>query len=128
MRLLACCAAAALLEGCHLTVLDPKGCIAAQEDTLILTATLLMLIVVVPVIFMALYFPWRYRASNTGATYRPKWSYSHRIELAVWAIPCAIILVLGVLTWKTTHSLDPYKPLDSKVKPIEIDVVALDWK
>jgi cytochrome o ubiquinol oxidase subunit II len=46
----------------------------------------------------------------------------------VWGIPIAIILVLGTLTWKTTHELDPYKPLESSVKPITIDVVALDWK
>ena len=118
----------ALLSGCDMSILDPKGQIAADEKSLIITATLLMLIVVIPVILMALYFPWKYRQSNKDATYTPNWSYSHRIEAVVWAIPCAIILVLGVLTWKTTHSLDPYKPLDSKVKPIEIDVVALDWK
>ena len=119
---------AALLSGCDMSVLDPKGQIAADEKSLIITSTLLMLLVVVPVIFMTLYFAWKYRESNTDATYMPNWSYSHRIEAVVWAVPCAIILVLGVLTWKTTHSLDPYKPLDSSVKPITIDVVALDWK
>jgi cytochrome o ubiquinol oxidase subunit 2 len=119
---------AALLSGCDASILDPKGQIAADEKSLIITATLLMLIVVIPVILMAVYFPWKYRETNKDATYTPNWSYSHRIEAVVWAIPCAIILVLGILTWKTTHSLDPYKPLDSKVKPIEIDVVSLDWK
>jgi cytochrome o ubiquinol oxidase subunit II len=29
---------------------------------------------------------------------------------------------------ETTHELDPYKPLESEVKPINIEVVALDWK
>jgi cytochrome o ubiquinol oxidase subunit 2 len=117
-----------VLGGCRLTVLDPKGRIAAEENSLIVTATLLMLLVVIPVIFMALTFAWKYRESNTSATYRPDWSYSHRIELAVWAAPIAIILVLGTITWKTTHELDPYKPLASSVKPITIDVIALDWK
>jgi cytochrome o ubiquinol oxidase subunit II len=119
---------AALLSGCDMSVLDPKGQIAADEKSLIITATLLMLVVVVPVIFLTLYFAWKYRESNTEATYMPNWSYSHRIEAVVWAVPCAIILVLGTITWKTTHSLDPYKPLESTVKPITIDVVALDWK
>jgi cytochrome o ubiquinol oxidase subunit 2 len=32
------------------------------------------------------------------------------------------------MVWKTTHSLSPYKPLESDKKPLEIDVVALDWK
>ena len=121
-------AMAALLSGCDMSVLDPKGRIAADEKSLIITATLLMLVVVIPVIFLTLYFAWKYRESNTEATYMPNWSYSHRIEAVVWAVPCAIILVLGTITWRTTHSLDPYRPLDSTVKPITIDVVSLDWK
>ena len=121
-------AIATLLSGCKASLLEPAGRIAADEKSLIITSTLLMLIVVIPVIFMTLYFAWKYRESNTSATYMPNWSYSHRIEAVVWAVPIAIILVLGTLTWRTTHELDPYKPLESSVKPIEIQVVALDWK
>ena len=119
---------AGLLSGCRMAVLDPKGRVAADEKSLIVTATLLMLLVVIPVIFMTLYFAWKYRASNVDATYLPNWSYSHRIEVVIWAVPVAIILVLGTITWKTTHSLDPYRPLDSSAKAITIDVIALDWK
>jgi cytochrome o ubiquinol oxidase subunit 2 len=121
-------ALASALSGCHASLLEPAGRIAADEKQLIITSTLLMLIVVLPVIFMALYFAWKYRESNTAAAYTPDWSYSHRIEAVVWAVPIAIIAVLGTLTWKTTHELDPYRPLESSVKPITIDVVALDWK
>ena len=119
---------AALLSGCTMPLLDPKGQIGVDEMNLIVTSTLLMLIVVIPVIVLTLYFAWKYRASNTEATYTPNWSYSHRIEAVVWGIPCAIILALGIITWKTTHELDPFRPLDSKVKPMTIEVVALDWK
>jgi cytochrome o ubiquinol oxidase subunit 2 len=87
-----------------------------------------MLIVVVPVILLTLYFAWRYRASNRNATYAPNWSHSTAIEVVIWTVPTLIILFLGVLTWKTTHELDPYKPLESAVKPIDVEVVALDWK
>jgi cytochrome o ubiquinol oxidase subunit II len=121
-------ALAALLSGCHMAVLDPQGQIGADEKSLIITSTLLMLIVVIPVIVLTLAFAWKYRASNTEATYMPNWSYSHRVEAVVWAVPCAIIAVLSVLTWKTTHQLDPFRPLDSNVKPITIEVVSLDWK
>jgi len=31
----------------------------------------------------------------------------------------------GTITWKSTHELDPYKPLDSKVKPITIQSVTI---
>ena len=38
-------AMAALLSGCHASLLEPAGKIAADEKSLIITATLLMLIV-----------------------------------------------------------------------------------
>ncbi|AET94559.1 ubiquinol oxidase (plasmid) [Burkholderia sp. YI23] len=116
------------LSGCKLEVLDSKGVIGAAESSLIATATYAMLLVVVPVILLTLFVAWRYRASNKHATYAPKWAHSTAIEIVVWAIPAVIILYLGILTWKTTHELDPYKPLESNVKPINVEVVALDWK
>jgi len=118
-----------LLSGCkHLEVLDPKGWVGMQEKNLLLIATGLMLLVIVPVIIMTIVFAWRYRAGNTKATYAPRWAHSTAIEVVVWAIPCVIIAILATLTWTSTHELDPYKPLESKVKPIKIDVVAMDWK
>ncbi|MDR5837566.1 ubiquinol oxidase subunit II [Caballeronia sp. LZ034LL] len=119
---------AAGLSGCKLEVLDSKGAIGVAESSLIATATYAMLLVVIPVILLTLFVAWRYRASNTKATYAPKWAHSTAIEVVVWAIPALIILYLGILTWKTTHALDPYKPLNSQVKPINVEVVALDWK
>ncbi|AZW15602.1 ubiquinol oxidase subunit II [Bordetella hinzii] len=117
-----------LLGGCTMEILSPKGDIGAQEKTLLLTALGLMLLIVVPVIFMTLYFAWKYRASNTEAEYLPKWSHSTRIEVVVWTIPCIIIAILAVLTWKSSHELDPYRPLESDAKPVTIEVVSLDWK
>ncbi|MHC8322188.1 ubiquinol oxidase subunit II [Pseudomonas sp. GB2N2] len=117
-----------LLSGCNMTLLDPKGQVGLDERNLIITATLLMLLVVVPVIVMTFLFAWKYRASNTDAVYTPKWSHSTKIEIAVWAVPVLIIAALGYVTYKSTHALDPYKPLESDVKPITIEVVALDWK
>ncbi|MGZ7455482.1 ubiquinol oxidase subunit II [Pseudomonas sp. Ma2-10] len=117
-----------LLSGCNMTLLDPKGQVGLDERNLIITATLLMLLVVVPVIVMTFLFAWKYRASNTNAVYTPKWSHSTKIEIAVWAVPVLIIIALGYVTYKSTHALDPYKPLESDVKPITIEVVALDWK
>jgi cytochrome o ubiquinol oxidase subunit 2 len=87
-----------------------------------------MLLVVVPVIVMTFLFAWKYRASNQDAVYTPKWSHSTKIEIAVWTIPVLIIIALGYVTYKSTHALDPYKPLESDVKPVTIEVVALDWK
>ncbi|NUU36231.1 Cytochrome bo(3) ubiquinol oxidase subunit 2 [Pseudomonas fluorescens] len=117
-----------LLSGCNMTLLNPKGQVGLDERNLIITATLLMLLVVIPVIVMTFLFAWKYRASNTSATYTPKWNHSTKIEIAVWAVPIMIIIALGYVTYKSTHALDPYKPLESDVKPVTIEVVALDWK
>jgi hypothetical protein len=57
----------------------PKGQVGWRTN-LIITATLLMLLVVVPVIIMTFAFAWKYRASNTKATYTPNWSHSTKIE------------------------------------------------
>ncbi|MDL5364713.1 ubiquinol oxidase subunit II [Xanthomonas sp. NCPPB 2654] len=119
---------ALLLAGCDSAILNPKGQIGHDEKTLLITSVVLMLLVVIPVIVMTLAFAWRYRASNTKARYEPNWSHSTAIEVVVWSIPCMIILVLAVLTWRSSHALDPYKPLESDVKPITIEAVALDWK
>lgn len=117
-----------LLGGCNMEILSPKGDIGAQEKTLLFTATGLMLIVVIPVIIMILTFAWKYRASNTKADYQPKWAHSTAIEVVVWTVPCIIVAILAVITWRSTHALDPYKPLVSEHKPVTIEVVSLDWK
>ncbi|WP_240902528.1 MULTISPECIES: ubiquinol oxidase subunit II [Aquitalea] len=118
----------ALLTGCQGGILDPKGQVAADEKSLIITATVLMLLVVIPVIVMTFLFAWKYRASNKDAIYTPKWSHSNKIEAVVWIIPIIIVACLAVVTWKTTHKLDPYRPLDSDKKPINVQVVAMNWK
>lgn len=116
-----------LLNGCHSGAVAPKGQIAADELKLIIFSVKLMLLVVIPVIFMACWFGWRYREGNNGQ-YTPEWKHSTILELVWWTIPIIIIMILGTATWKTTHSLDPYKPLDSQVKPVTVEVVSLDWK
>ncbi|MGY4490430.1 ubiquinol oxidase subunit II [gamma proteobacterium L18] len=116
------------LGGCKWTLLDPKGPIGLDERNLIIIATLLMLLVVVPVIVMTVVFAWKYRATNTAAKYTPDWSHSNKIEAVIWGVPLCLLIVLGVITYKSTHALDPYRPIESDVKPITIQVVSLDWK
>jgi cytochrome o ubiquinol oxidase subunit 2 len=108
--------------------MNPKGQVAVEQRSLILTAFCLMMLVVVPAVSMALIFSWKYRDTNTQEKYSPEWSHSSKVEAVVWGVPILIIIFLGILTWKSTHALEPAKPLESHLKPIEIDVVALDWK
>lgn len=118
-----------LLSGCDgVPLLDPKGQVGIEQRNLIVIATLLMLIVVIPVILMTLIFAWKYRATNKAAKYTPDWSHSTKIEIAVWGVPMLLLVFLGYYTYVSTHELDPYRPLESDVKPVTIEVVALDWK
>lgn len=117
--------------------MNPSGWVARQQADLILIATGLMLLIIVPVIVLTLVFAWRYRASNAQAVYAPDWDHSTRLELLIWGAPLLIIIALGSVTWISTHKLDPYRPLDTlsrnepllpSITPLEVDVVALDWK
>jgi cytochrome o ubiquinol oxidase subunit II len=146
LRPLALLAALASLAACHAVVLAPSGEIAERQRDLLVEATLLMLIVIVPVMALTIVFAWRYRQSNSQARYEPEWEHSMPIELIVWAAPLLIIICLGALTWVGTHLLDPYRPLGSPssaasaasrasghagsrgAQSLEVDVVALDWK
>lgn len=121
-------AAAMLLKGVDMAVLNPKGVIADKERNLIIIATLLCMIVVIPVFTMLFGIAWKYRAANTKARYEPNWDHNRLLESIWWGVPCLIIIVLGTITWKATHELDPYKSLDSKTTPVKVQVVALEWK
>jgi cytochrome o ubiquinol oxidase subunit II len=125
------------LSGCHTVLMSPSGDLAVQQRDLIISSLILMLLIVVPVIVMALVFAWRYRASNKQAHHDPDWDHSTMLELLIWSAPLLIIIALGALTWVSTHKLDPYRPLDriaagtpvpADAKPLEVEVVALDWK
>ncbi len=108
-------------------VLEPSGMIAARESGLIHTASLLMLIVVIPVFVFAIFFAWKYRASNKSR-HDPDWEHNYIAEYCWWGVPIVIISILAVTTWKSSHELNPFKPLVTGTKPIPIQVVALEWK
>ena len=145
---------ALLTSGCDWVVMSPSGDIAVQQRDLVLISTGLMLLIIVPVICLTLFFAFRYRQSNKAAKYEPNWDHSVGLELLIWGIPLLIIIALGALTWTSTHLLDPYRPLgrikpdaptiannvpvgnlvdkqqlaNGVGKPLEVQVVALDWK
>jgi len=118
------------LGGCghQWVLLDPAGPVSAQEKTLILTAWWLMVLVALPVFILTFWFAWHYRASNKKASYKPNWDFSWSVDAFIWVLPLVIVVILGVMAWTTTHELAPYKPIASGKKPVEVDVVSLDWK
>jgi cytochrome o ubiquinol oxidase subunit 2 len=130
-------AGAALMSGCNTVLLNASGHVAVQQGNLIVISTVLMLLIIVPVMALIVLFAWKYRQSNTEAVYEPDWDHSTQLELYIWAAPLLIIIALGAVTWISTHTLDPYRPLtridDTRTvaagtKPLVVEVVALDWK
>jgi len=128
----ACRVAVPAFAGLTLTscggVLDPVGPVGAGDARILIDATAIMLAIVIPTILLAFWMAWHYRASNRKAEYLPYWSFSGRIEAVVWSIPILTIMFLGGLIWIGSYRLDPFRPLDSKTPPLEVQVVALDWK
>ena len=122
-----CSVLTVLLSGCS-GVLDPKGPVGSSEKLILLDSLAIMLIIVVPVIVATLGFAWWFRASNAKAEYRPYWAFSGTLELIVWAIPALVVTFLGGIAWFGSHELDPFSSLASKDKPLEVQVVSLDWK
>jgi cytochrome o ubiquinol oxidase subunit 2 len=119
------------LSGCGLAqspVLDPKGPITLLERDLLFDAFGLMLIVVIPVFLMAFIFVWFYRPVSKHDVYKPDWGYSVWMDSLVWLVPAALVLAIGTMVWESTHKLDPYKPIEAEQPPLEVQVVAQDWK
>jgi cytochrome o ubiquinol oxidase subunit II len=118
----------ALLGGCTEGVLDPKGPIAAAERQILFNALGIMLAIVIPTILATLGVAAWFRASNRRARYLPDFEYSGRLEVLVWAIPAMTVILVGGVAWVGAHDLDPRKPMASTTRPINVQVVSLDWK
>jgi cytochrome o ubiquinol oxidase subunit 2 len=116
------------LGGCSEGVLDPKGPVASAERLIMLNSTGIMLAIVIPTILATLGIAFWFRASNGRARYMPDFLYSGRVEMLVWSIPIMTVILVGGVTWLSSYDLDPPRPLASAVKPVRVQVVALDWK
>jgi len=120
-----------LLAGCgeKIVVLNPKGEIGQQQMDLMIIATLLCAVVIVPVLILTFVIVWRYRQRpNSTAKYTPEWEHNTKLEIVWWGIPIIIIIILGAITIQYTYKLEPSKPLEHEAEPIVIQVTSLDWK
>jgi cytochrome o ubiquinol oxidase subunit 2 len=102
--------------------------VSAAERKILFDSLAMMLAIVIPVIAATLLIAFRFRASNSRAPYLPTFTHSGRIELITWSIPALVIFFLGGVAWTSSFLLDPARPLPARVKPLEVQVVSLDWK
>jgi len=118
----------ATLGGCAQGVLDPKGPIASAEREILFNSLGIMLAIVIPTILAILGVAFWFRSSNRRAVYLPDFQYSGRLELLVWSIPAMTVILVGGVAWIGAHDLAPTKAISSTVKPVNVQVVSLDWK
>ena len=111
-----------------MALFDTHGIMATKERNLFIFGLLLSIIVVVPVFALLFSFAWRYREQNTKAYYSPELAGNRRAETVWWLIPGVLILILSVVTWNSSHSLDPFRPLASSNAPLKVQVISLDWR
>jgi cytochrome o ubiquinol oxidase subunit 2 len=119
------------LHSVNIPVLEPQGPVAAGEKSVILITLALCSIVVVPVFVLLFFFAWKYRADSSDSReyHEPEWDhYNALFEFLWWLVPSAIVFALGILAVQSSHTLDPYVPLQGTNASIEVEVVALDWK
>jgi len=119
---------ATIVSACNRGILDPVGPVGHAEKTILINSTAIMLAIVIPTMVATVAIAWWFRRSNSKATYLPDWEYSGAVEMVVWGIPVMTILLLGGITWISSHDLEPSKPLVSAKPPLKVEVVSLDWK
>lgn len=114
-----------------IAVLAPAGEVARKEHRLMALALFLSAIVVVPVYTMAIAIALKYRESNHAkkkVVYSPDWDHSWLFEGLWWGVPLLIITILSVVTWHSSHTLDPFRSLASTKRALNVQVICLDWK
>lgn len=114
--------------GVSMPVVDTRGVVGDAQRDLLYFVVAMMLLVVIPVFFLLFFIAIRYRETNKKATYLPDWASNKKLEAIWWGVPILLITVLSVVTWNSSHSLDPYKPLASNKTSLQVQVVALQWK
>ena len=117
-----------VLASKHALIVHPKGTIAHQELNLIVTNILAMLIIIVPTYLLLFYVFWRFCLNGDESHYDAEHSTGTLGQILMWTLPAIVVAVMAFITWEATHKLDPYKPIESEVKPLTVQVVALDWK
>ena len=81
----------------NIAVWQPKGYIGKREAGLLATASLLMLIVVVPVFILTWIFAWKYREKRK-ARHEPDWEHNYIAEYCWWGVPVIIIIILVMVS------------------------------
>ncbi len=117
-----------LLHGNNVALFNSKGLIARQQHGLMIYTAGILLTIAIPSVFLVYFTAWKYRESNTHASYNPNKRHGKWFNFSAWAIPTVFMLVLASMMWPATHKLQPRKAIAADTKPLTIQVISMRWK
>lgn len=120
-----------LLSGCssNLLVLDPKGPVAKTQSNTIIFSMILMAAILLVVYILYIYMLTKYRATKANEGYEPPHVEGNKwLELTWTLIPVIIVVILSVVTVKTTNAVETVPAGYDNEKPLVIYAASSDWK
>ena len=118
------------LSGCSpITVLNPKGPQAEiQSDTIIFSMYVMAGILII-VYALFIYMIVKYRATNQPVQYDPPYIKGNKWLEIIWtAIPIIIVIVLSIVTVKTTFQVESTPAGYEDEEPLVIYAASSNWK
>lgn len=116
------------LQGHNIALFNPKGLVAQEQQNIMVFTVAVLLLIAIPTLFLLFFTAWKYRESNTTATYHAHTRHSKSLDLSIWGIPTIFMLVLATVMWSATHRLVPQHSISAQATPIKIQVISLRWK
>ncbi|MGM9923249.1 MAG: cytochrome aa3 quinol oxidase subunit II [Bacillus sp. (in: firmicutes)] len=122
--------ATVVLSGCERAVVfRPNGPVAEMLANTINFSALIMLLILAVVYAIFAYMLIKYRASKAPKDYEPPHiEGSKALEITWTAIPIVIVIILSVVTVKTTYQAESVPKGYEDQKPLVIYAASSDWK
>jgi cytochrome aa3-600 menaquinol oxidase subunit 2 len=120
-----------LLSGCSdsFVVLNPKGPQAKTLSDTIIFSILMMLFVLVVVYVLYIIILSKYRASKASEDYIPPYEEGNKwLEMLWTVIPVIIVIILSVVTVRTTKAVEKPPEGYKDQKPLVIYAATSNWK
>ncbi|GAB6991622.1 cytochrome aa3 quinol oxidase subunit II [Paenibacillus pini] len=120
-----------LLSGCDssLVVLNPKGPAAKTQSDTIIFSILMMAFVLIVVYILYVFMLVKYRASKTSDDYEPPHMEGSKLLEFIWTlIPIIIVVILSVVTVKSTNAVENVPAGYENEKPLVIYASSSNWK
>lgn len=119
-----------LLTGCNsLTVLNPKGPVAKTQSDVIIFSILTMALILLVVYILYIYMLTKYRASKAAPDYEPPHEEGSKwLEFTWTAIPVVIVVILSVITVRSTYAVEKVPAGYEDQKPLVIYAASSNWK